>query len=406
VTKVLLIAPTADGDDVGEAWVAFQWASHLSARHELTLLTYRKRGRPAIAGQLPDARVVEWEEPPLLGRAERLNSLLKPGYFLFAWKARRWIKNADARGEKFNVAHQPVPVAMRYPSPLAGSSIPYVIGPVGGSLESPPAFAQEDTAPWFVGLRKLDRFRLRYDKVLRSTYEQAACVLGIAPYVAEHLKDLNIRRFEQLSETALKELPPAPTRRHSGHRVRLLFVGRVIRTKGARDLIAALAKVRPTITADIVGDGYDLPACRRLANSLRIADRVRFHGSLPRAEVNNLYKAADVFVFPSFREPGGNVVFEAMGYGLPLIVCDRGGPAGAADERCALMVSAERPDQYASDLANAITRLASDSKLRDRMGRAARKRVTEVGLWATKIRKVEQIYAEVAQRDGEPNLKP
>ena len=54
-----------------------------------------------------------------------------------------------------------------------GCSIPYVIGPVRGSLESPPAFAREDTAPWFVGLRELDRFRLRHGKVLLNTYEQA-----------------------------------------------------------------------------------------------------------------------------------------------------------------------------------------------------------------------------------------
>ena len=129
--KVLLVAPTIDRNDIGEAWVAYQWAANLATRHELTVLTYRKRGGPSVADQLPGVRVIEWLEPPIVGRAERLNSLLKPAYFPFAWSAHRWIHHALSRGEHFDIAHQPLPVAMRYPSPLAGKPFPYVIGPVG-----------------------------------------------------------------------------------------------------------------------------------------------------------------------------------------------------------------------------------------------------------------------------------
>ena len=133
MAQVLLIAPTCDGDDVGEAWVAFQWASRLARRHDVTVLTYHKRGKRTAAEQLPGVRVIEWIEPPLLGRAERLNSLLKPGYLPFYWRARRWIRAALAAGEHFDVAHQVSPVAMRYPSPAIGLGIPVVIGPTGES---------------------------------------------------------------------------------------------------------------------------------------------------------------------------------------------------------------------------------------------------------------------------------
>src|SRR5262245_52808973 len=141
--KLLLIAPTCDGQDVGEAWVAYQWARGLAKRHDVTLLTYYKRGRLPASRQLTGLDVIEWPEPPLVGRAERLNSMLKPGYVPFYLKARRWIRHALARGERFDLAHQPVPVAMRYPSPVAGLGIPYIIGPVGGSLGSPPEFEKE-----------------------------------------------------------------------------------------------------------------------------------------------------------------------------------------------------------------------------------------------------------------------
>ena len=91
------------------------------------MCTY-KRGHVPLSRQLEHARVVEWSEPPLVSRFERLNSLLQPGYFPFRRRARRWIRQRLAEGETFDVALQVVPVAMRYPSPAAGLGIPFYIG--------------------------------------------------------------------------------------------------------------------------------------------------------------------------------------------------------------------------------------------------------------------------------------
>jgi glycosyltransferase involved in cell wall biosynthesis len=395
---LLVVAPTCDRDDVGEAWVAYQWARHLADRFDVTLLTYHKRGRTPASEQLPGVRVVEWTEPAGLGRAERLNSMLKPGYLPFYLRARHWIRAALARGERFELAHQPVPVAMRYPSPLAGLGIPYVLGPVGGGLDSPPGFvADEGTTPWYVRLRSLDAALLRRFPPLRGTYEDAACVLGIAPYVAESLRGLRIRRFEALSETALEALPAEVERvPAAGAEVRLLYVGRLVRTKGAREVIRAMDQLAGLpVTLDVVGAGVERAACEELVATLGLGDRVRFHGWRPRAEVEDFYRRADVFVFPSYREPGGNVAFEAMGYGLPSVVCDRGGPGAAVDDSCGIRVPARTPDQLAADVATAVAELVKDPERRRRLGTGARRRVAEVGLWSGKLDRVEQLYADV-----------
>jgi glycosyltransferase involved in cell wall biosynthesis len=397
VLKLLLIAPTCDGDDVGEAWVGYQWVRLLSARHQVTLLTYHKRGSRPAADQLPGTRVIEWTEPAGLGRAERLNSMLKPGYVPFYFRARRWIRRALAQGDQFDLAHQPVPVAMRYPCPVRGLGIPYLIGPVGGSLESPPAFAAEEgTAPWYVGLRRLDALRIRYDPALRDTYQQASCVLGIAPYVKDFLAGTPVHRFEVMSETGITELPaPAGRPGRPDGTLGLLFVGRLVRTKGARDAIRAISLIRDVpVVLDIVGDGPDRAACEALTAELGLPARVRFHGRLPREQVAGFYQAADVFVFPSYREPGGNVVFEAMAHGLPLLVSDIGGPGNVVDESCGIRVHPVAPDGYAVDLAAAITRLA-DPRLRGLLGEGARARAAEVALWDSKVEHLEAIYAEV-----------
>ena len=395
--KLLLIAPGCDGQDVGEAWVAYQWAHRLASRHEVTVLTYHKRGRTPLSRQLPGVRIIEWAEPRGLGRAERLNSMLKPGYIAFYISARRWLRGALARGERFDIAHQPVPVAARYPSPVAGLGIPFVIGPVGGSMQSPPGFhAEEGTTAWYVKLRDLDQWRLRRDPWLRKTYQQASCVVGIAPYVSDILAGTRVKRFEIVGETGIERLPEPVDRRSRRGEVLLLFVGRLIRTKGARDAIRALGLVPDLrVSLDIVGDGFDRAACEKLTSDLDLTDRVRFHGWLPRPRVEEFYRAADVFVFPSYREPGGNVTFEAMSHGLPVLVSDLGGPGHVVDETCGRRVHPVSPEQYAHDLAEALTCLASDPELRLKLGEGGRRRATEIGLWDSKAEQLEAIYANV-----------
>jgi glycosyltransferase involved in cell wall biosynthesis len=396
--KLLLVVPACDGEDIGEAWVAYQWVSRLAARHEVTVLTFYKRGHTPLSRQLPGVRIIEWAEPAGLGRAERFNSMLQPAYFPFYFRARRWIKRALARGERFDVVHQPVPVALRYPSPAAGLGIPLVLGPVGGGLDSPPGFQDEEAAtPWYVRLRKLDQLRLRRDPLLRRTYGDAACVVGIAPYVKDLLVATPVRRFEVISETGIERLPDPVDRSGRDGVIRLLFVGRIIRTKGTRDAIRALSLAADlSVVFDVVGDGFDRAACEALAAELGIASRVFFHGWIPRTEIDKLYQSADVFFFPSYREPGGNVAFEAMGHGLPLIVSDLGGPGNVVDETCGIRVHPVSPDTYSRDLAAAVITLASEPALRLRLGEGARRRVAEVGLWDSRVTQMEAIFTDIS----------
>jgi glycosyltransferase involved in cell wall biosynthesis len=396
--KVLAVAPYCDSLDVGEAWCAFQWVNNLADKADVTLLTLRRPGRVSAATQLPHVNVIEFDDLATISRFERINSMLKPGYLAFYLRARKWIAAAVANGRTFDVAQQFTPIALRYPSPLSGFSIPYVIGPLGGSLDTPVGFVSEcQSAAWYTRLRALDRWRLRHDQLLRRSYANASALLGVAPYVGDLLSVVQPRRFEVISELGIDGLAPQHQRESRPGKLRMLHVGRGVRTKGLRDAIRAIALLPDHLDVhlDVAGRGEEIEICRDEAKRLGVSERINFAGQIPRSAVERLYAEADVFLFPSFREPSGSVIYEALRHGLPVITANVGGPGHVVDESCGMTVAAHTPQQMAKDLAIAIQTLADDVDLRVRLGHGARDRVAAIGLWRNKINWLIGLYREL-----------
>jgi glycosyltransferase involved in cell wall biosynthesis len=89
-----------------------------------------------------------------------------------------------------------------------------------------------------------------------------------------------------------------------------------------------------------------------------------------RQDVADLYRAADLFVFPSRAEGCPNAVLEAMSCGLPIVATDIAGNREVMgdDGSVGRLVPPESPE----GLAEAVVGLARSSVLRLEMGAAAR----------------------------------
>lgn len=404
--KVLALAPYCDGTDVGEAWCAYMWVSELSKKADVTLLAMVRPGRKPLEEQLPDVTVITKDEPRWARRFERLNAMAKLSYGTFYKWADGTIKKMLGDGVQFDVAHQFSPIALRFPSPLRNHPVPYVLGPLGGSLDTPKELQEEcGSAAWYTRFRNIDCLRLKRDPYLKSSYRNASAVLGVAPYVSELIGKDNLKRFEVISELGVQLLrtPKATQFSHSGFR--MLHVGRGVRTKGLRDCIRALNLLRdiPGLHLDVAGKGEEMELCEALARELDVKHLVTFHGQISRAEVDRLYANADVFCFPSFREPSGSVVFEALSFGLPVVVADRGGPGHVVDDSCGFKVAVAEPQQFSMHIAAAVRTLAAMPELRKRLSKGAIEKMTEIGLWPTKIERLLSVYSDIVELKEVPS---
>jgi len=147
----------------------------------------------------------------------------------------------------------------------------------------------------------------------------------------------------------------------------LAFVGRIQPHKGPEVLIRAVAEMlnhsphlRPKLITVIMGgaSGSGLGEVERLkdlASWLNISDVVRFENPVPRAQLPQWYRAADLVCVPSYSESFGLVALEAQACGTPVVATAVGGLRTAvADGISGVLVDGHDPRAWSSVLARLI----------------------------------------------------
>jgi glycosyltransferase involved in cell wall biosynthesis len=150
--------------------------------------------------------------------------------------------------------------------------------------------------------------------------------------------------------------------RPSPARPQFLYAGRITPSKGVRPLLALFARL-PDYDLVVAGDGDERAALVADYGSL---PNVRFAGKVDGADLRELYAGATATVMPSLApESFGMVAVESMSQGTPVIALDAGGLGEVVRATGGGLVRAD----FAA-LEQAIRRVASDTTLRDALGRA------------------------------------
>ena len=246
--------------------------------------------------------------------------------------------------------------------------------------------------------------------------EEADRVLATCPAEVEELLDLygadparltlvpcgvDVRKFRPVDQSkAHKKLgiPDGPT---------VVYVGRLVPRKGVDTLIEAFALLPDHLDARLVIVGGEpgvevSPEVDRLSNlaeKLKVREKVTFTGSQPQKELRLYYGAADVAVTVPHYEPFGMTPLEAMACATPVVGSRVGGiKTSVADGETGYLVPPKDPEA----LAGRLLRLLSDGALRDRMSRAARRRIKEHYTWEHVAHLATAAFSEVAA--GAPRI--
>ena len=198
----------------------------------------------------------------------------------------------------------------------------------------------------------------------------------------------------------------------------VLFVGRITRQKGIVHLVRAIPHIDPALQIVLCAGAPDTPEIgleMEQALARAAAGRpgvVWVREMLPRADVIQLYGRAAIFCCPSVYEPFGIINLEAMACETAVVATSVGGiPEVVVPEETGLLVDPgllpgtfdpADPAGFAMALAAAINRLAADPALRERLGRAGRRRVLDHFSWDAIAQTTLELYGAVleARRSG------
>ena len=149
--------------------------------------------------------------------------------------------------------------------------------------------------------------------------------------------------------------------------------------------------VKPVL--DIYGNGPLKDELQNLASELGIADSVTFHGVIANEKLPEVLQKMDVFVNCSVKESFGVALVEAMACGIPVVATDTVGFREVVDDGVTGYVLKDREPET---MAQALLKLLADSELRDRLGKAGRKRVLENYDWEQNVTTMENLFKKVA----------
>lgn len=189
----------------------------------------------------------------------------------------------------------------------------------------------------------------------------------------------------------------------------LLFVGRITRQKGIIYLVRAIPYMHPDFQIVLCAGAPDTPdIAQEMKDAVESATRERsdviwIEEMVDRNAVIELYSHAAVFCCPSIYEPFGIINLEAMACETAVVASAVGGiKEVVVDGETGFLVPLEQmkespfepldPDKFSRDLAAKINQLMADPKLREKFGKAGRKRAEEKFSWSAIAEKTKALY--------------
>jgi phosphatidylinositol alpha-mannosyltransferase len=181
------------------------------------------------------------------------------------------------------------------------------------------------------GLKRFDKFL----SVSAAAADYAQSAFGVKTSILPNVIELD------------KFLIP-PKRKVKVDKNNILFLGRLVKRKGAKELIEAfnvLAQYNPDATLTVAGEGPERPELENLVKRFGLPDRVSFLGFIEEQDKSALLAGSRIACFPSlYGESFGVSLLEGMASGSGVVVAgDNPGYRTILGERPQLLVDATNP---------------------------------------------------------------
>lgn len=395
------------GSEPGMAW---NWISNLASYCNLYIITegeWKDEIEEAVRKH-PHKEHLHFYYNPV---SEKIRKMCwNQGDWRFYWYYRKWQRKTLAIAKqlclehRIDVLHQLNMIGFREPGYLWKiKDIPFVWGPVGGMEMMSRGFLADVPLKIKIALyvkNFINNIQRSYQPRVIKALDRAGGLLAATKGVYDFITEYHHKEVVLLNETGCyeRELPKKDLNKKYFD---IVWVGKFDYRKQVGLAIECMERLKDCkkVKLHIIGSGSDSESKRYhdMAGRLALTDKIEWYGRIPNAEVQQIMRKGDVFLFTSIMEGTPHVVLEAIQNGLPVICFDACGQSGVVNEKIGIKIAMTNKTKAIIDFADAIRKLYDDRKLLHAMADNCKQRQKELS-WDSKAKIMVGLYEKAIDK--------
>lgn len=233
-------------------------------------------------------------------------------------------------------------------------------------------------------------FRARFAEQARRAAGMSDAIIAVSRFTATQVEELL-----KVPASRIRVIPHGVRMAAETPVVReklVLFVGAIQRRKNVARLVKAFERLPDDWRLALAGAANGFGAAEELSAVEQSARRgsIDIRGYVTARELENLYRRASIFAFPSLDEGFGMPILEAMAHGVPVITSNTSAMPEVAGS-AAMFID----PRDAEALGDALVRVAADAPLREDLIRRGFERAREF-TWESAVERTWSVYREIA----------
>lgn len=393
-------------DAVGWNWLLQLYKNFNEENDKIYVVTKKFNEEDTVRGieeaKLKNVELAIVDVPEALNWFREKHSVFHHMYYILWQKeAYKWAKKSKI---KFDIIHHVSMGNYRITGKMYKIKDAYTIfGPVGGGQTTPPALKyyyskqkvyenyRELVNKVFMYIPWYKKHIKQFDAVYTTNFETKNIIEKLSGRKCEVIADISVpneMKFLEIQE------------RHND-KIRIIYVGRFIELKGLMFLVDVVKNIKTQRDFEVVlyGSGELEESLRKKINELHLENVMHIFGQVEHTEISQIYRDADIFAHPTFRDSSGLVFAEAMANKLPIVALNQSFAKILNDNSCGLFVNTTQSrEKIVNEFADKLCRLIESPDLRDKLGNNG---YNFVNTQLTMEKKFETIYMNFKTKSNE-----
>lgn len=377
--NILLSAYSINPYKGSEDAVGWNWALTLSRKLPDSTIYILTRTYNEIATKkgieeygLQNVKLVIVEVPKALDWFREKHSAFHHAYYILWQKvAYNWAKKSCI---KFDIIHHVSMGNYR----ICGDMYKFkdahtIFGPVGGGQTTP-----DSLRSYYSNQRNYEKFRDNVNKAFskfnfyKKQINSFDDIYTVNDETKNAIEKATGKKCKKLCDISINSNMQGLDIYHPDKKpIEIIYLGRLIELKGIMLLVDVVKNIKTDIPfhVSLYGEGELESDIRKKIDEYGLNDVLTIQGKVNYTEISDIYKNADIFAHPTFRDSSGAVFVEAMANKLPIVALNQSLSRDLNKHKCGLFVNTEQSkEEIISEFAGKLKELIENYDLRVKLG--------------------------------------